>query len=309
MTKQLLLCLALLLAAGCSADTAPTAGTGDSAAIASAGSSAAAHGSPAASAPTGTSVTVTRIIDGDTVEVTVDGRKETVRMILVDTPETKKPNTPVQPFGLEASAFAEEMLKDQEVRLERDVSTTDRYGRSLYYIWIGDKMFNELLLEKGLARVSVYPPDVKYVERFREIQEKARKAEAGIWSIENYASEQGYDGSLAASSASPANRPSAPASQPVGPSAPVAVKPAEPSASPAAKTSGPTASIAAKASETAASAGPRETPKPSPSTTPQEVYYKNCTEAKAAGVYNIREGQPGYRAALDRDNDGIACEK
>jgi micrococcal nuclease len=136
---------------------------------------------------------VTRVVDGDTLEVTISGKKETIRMILVDTPETKKPNTPIQPFGEEASAFTKETLEGKDVKLERDVSERDQYKRLLYYVYLGDKSFNEMLLEKGLARVAVYPPDVKYVDQFREKQKKAQEAKLGIWSIENYATDKGYD--------------------------------------------------------------------------------------------------------------------
>ncbi|MCU6794868.1 thermonuclease family protein [Paenibacillus sp. WQ 127069] len=140
---------------------------------------------------------VNRAVDGDTLEVTINGKKETVRMILVDTPETKKPNTPVQPFGPEASTFTKETLEGKDVKLERDVSVRDQYKRLLYYVYIGDKMFNEMLLEKGFARVAVFPPDVKYVDQFREIQKKAQEAKLGIWSFENYATDKGFDDSKA----------------------------------------------------------------------------------------------------------------
>ena len=137
--------------------------------------------------------TVVRVVDGDTLKATVDGKEETIRLILVDTPETVHPSKTVQPFGPEASDFAKKTLEGKEVGLELDVSERDQYGRILAYVWIGDKMFNEMLLEKGLARVSVFPPDVKYVDRFREIESKARQKGIGIWSIENYATEEGYN--------------------------------------------------------------------------------------------------------------------
>ncbi|MFD1907245.1 thermonuclease family protein [Paenibacillus rhizoplanae] len=80
-----------------------------------------------------------------------------MRLILIDTPETK----PVQPFGPEASAFTTKLLMDNTVRLEFDVSERDQYGRILAYAYVDDKMVNELLLEKGLARVAVFQPNVK----------------------------------------------------------------------------------------------------------------------------------------------------
>jgi micrococcal nuclease len=262
--KKALIALLLLLAAGCAGNTGP--------AVSPASESA----SPSSSAPANGRLEgkVTRIIDGDTVEVTIGDRKETVRMLLVDTPEIKKPGTDVQPFGPEASAFTKETLEGNQVTLERDVSERDQYGRALYYIWIGDKMFNELLLEKGLARVAVFPPDVKYVERFRELQKKAEEEAAGIWSIENYATDKGYDPTKSTARPTPSPIPSFKNAKTP---APATIKPAEAPLAPSAPKS--------------------------------EVYYKNCTEAKAAGVYNIQKGEPGYRAALDRDNDGVACEK
>jgi micrococcal nuclease len=211
---------------------------------------------------------VNRVVDGDTLEVMIGGKKETVRMILVDTPETKKPNTPIQPFGEEASAFTKETLEGKDVKLERDVSERDQYKRLLYYVYIGDKMFNELLLEKGLARVAVFPPDVKYVDQFRNIQKKAQEAKLGIWSIENYATDKGYDDSKTKKDALIDMNEKFETHKPA----------------PASK--------------------PKETPAPAAS----NVHYNSCTEVKKAGKAPIRRGEPGYSSKLDQDNDGIACE-
>jgi micrococcal nuclease len=223
MKKAILLTLLTVIASGCG-QTAPTTtqqqpatpvATTAAPAAAASNPVAATAPTPAAVQPAATPTTtptqppapaddkklieakVIRVVDGDTLEVTIGGKKETVRMILVDTPETKKPNTPVQPFGPEASAFTKETLEGKDVKLERDVSERDQYKRLLYYVYLGDKMFNEMLLEKGLARVAVYPPDVKYVDQFREIQKEAQEAKLGIWSIENYATDKGYDDSKA----------------------------------------------------------------------------------------------------------------
>ena len=136
--------------------------------------------------------TVVRIVDGDTVKVAfAEGKEETIRLLLVDTPETVHPSKDVEPFGPEASAFAKRTLAGQQVGIELDVSERDRYGRMLAYIWIGDRLFNEMLLEEGLARVAyVYPPNVKYVDRFRDVQKQAQLAGKGLWSVENYALEE-----------------------------------------------------------------------------------------------------------------------
>ncbi len=129
---------------------------------------------------------VTRVVDGDTIVVNMDGKEEKVRMILVDTPETVHPSKPVEPFGPEASEFTKETLDGQQIGLEIGVQERDKYGRLLAYVWLGDKMFNKLLLEKGLARVSVYPPNTKYVDEFKEIEAQAKDKSIGIWSIEDY---------------------------------------------------------------------------------------------------------------------------
>jgi len=138
--------------------------------------------------------TVDRVVDGDTLKVTLEEREETIRLLLVDTPETKHPSKPVQPFGPEASDFAKDRLEGEKVGIEIDVSERDKYGRLLAYVWIGDQMFNEMLLEEGLARVAyIYQPNVKYVDQFQKIQRQAQEEGKGIWSIEDYVQEEGFD--------------------------------------------------------------------------------------------------------------------
>lgn len=138
-------------------------------------------------------VDVIEVVDGDTIKVKIDGKDETVRMILVDTPETKHPNKPVQPFGSEASDFTKQELNGKQVGLEFDAQERDQYGRLLAYVWTGNQLFNGVLIEKGYARVAVFPPNTKYVDQFRKIQDEARNKKAGIWSIENYATDNGFN--------------------------------------------------------------------------------------------------------------------
>jgi micrococcal nuclease len=137
---------------------------------------------------------VISVVDGDTFKVKIGKKEETVRMLLVDTPETKHPKLGVQPFGPEASVFTKKLLTGKTVSLEKDVGDArDKYGRLLMYVYVDGKSVQEQLLAKGLARVAyVYPPNVKYVDKYREIQKKAQKAGIGIWSIENYAQEDGF---------------------------------------------------------------------------------------------------------------------
>lgn len=124
---------------------------------------------------------VINVVDGDTIDVLIEGVEYRVRYILVDTPETKDPGEPVQPFGPEAYEANRQLVEGRTVRLEKDVSETDRYGRLLRYVYVGELMVNEELLRLGLARVATFPPDVKYVDRFLAVQQEAQAAGAGLW--------------------------------------------------------------------------------------------------------------------------------
>ncbi|MCM3568907.1 thermonuclease family protein [Neobacillus mesonae] len=143
---------------------------------------------------------IVKNIDGDTVEIKMDNRVEKIRMLCIDTPETHHPRLGVQPFGPEASEYTKKILPvGKKVEIETGIGDgRDKYGRLLAYIYVDGKMFNEMLLEKGLARVAyIYAPNTKYVDEFYSIQKKAQKKGTGIWSIENYVQEDGYHASEA----------------------------------------------------------------------------------------------------------------
>lgn len=123
-------------------------------------------------------VTVMRVVDGDTVKLS-DGR--TLRYIGIDTPETVDPRRPVGCFGNEASAKNRELVEGKPIRLEKDVSETDKYGRLLRYVYAGDLFVNEYLVRNGFARASTYPPDVKYQDLFRDAEREARREKRGLW--------------------------------------------------------------------------------------------------------------------------------
>jgi micrococcal nuclease len=108
-------------------------------------------------------VTVSRVVDGDTVEIdqSVDGLTD-VRLIGVDTPETSHPTYGEQPYGQQAKEFTVSRLEGERVALDFDVEKTDRYGRLLAYVWLPDgSMFNETLVREGYAQVATFPPNVK----------------------------------------------------------------------------------------------------------------------------------------------------
>ncbi|MDL2362805.1 MAG: thermonuclease family protein [Patescibacteria group bacterium] len=127
--------------------------------------------------------TVTRFIDGDTVSVSMNGHEEKIRLIGVDTPETHKPNTPVQCYGPAAAAYTKTILTDQKIRLESDELSTDRdrYDRLLRYIYLADgRNFNEMLIQTGHGFYYPYFPFTKSKE-FSAAQDSARAAHSGVW--------------------------------------------------------------------------------------------------------------------------------
>jgi endonuclease YncB( thermonuclease family) len=125
---------------------------------------------------------VQRVSDGDTFVATVRGRRERVRVIGVDTPESVSPNQPDEPFGEEASDFAKHHLDGETVRLAGDAEPRDRYGRMLAYVWLEDGTFwNALLAAEGYAQQLTVPPNVTYERLFRRLVAEARREDRGLW--------------------------------------------------------------------------------------------------------------------------------
>lgn len=146
-------------------------------------------------------VTVTRVIDGDTIEVKMNGGTYKVRLIGINTPES---TTKVEPYGKEAAGFTKSQLLGKKVYLEKDVSETDKYGRLLRYVWlkkpseltdseIRTKMFNAILVIEGYAQAATYPPDVKYAEYFAKYEAEARENNRGLWALEEKTKSQNLD--------------------------------------------------------------------------------------------------------------------
>ena len=133
-----------------------------------------------------------RIVDGDTIIVRLAGHDLRLRYIGMDTPETVKPNTPVQWMGPEATAANRALVEGRTVILEKDVSETDRFGRLLRYVWLDDggrwTMVDLELVRRGFAQVETDPPDVRYAARFLAAERVARQAGLGLWGPRNAAS-------------------------------------------------------------------------------------------------------------------------
>ena len=123
---------------------------------------------------------VSRVIDGDTIDFTIGGETRRVRLLLVDTPEVHGGE---ECYGPEASAYVSSLLPEgSEVRLERDVTDVDFFGRLLRYVYLADgRMLNELLVEGGYATVYPFGSDVLHEQRLRDAEDRAREAGAGLW--------------------------------------------------------------------------------------------------------------------------------
>lgn len=128
---------------------------------------------------------ISAVVDGDTVKLNYQGKVQSIRMIGVDTPETKDRRKPVQCFGLEASAFTKKTLLDQDVMVAHDPTqdTLDRYQRPLLYIWLSDgRLFNQLLIQEGYAFEYTYNIPYQYQDAFKAAENDARSASRGLWS-------------------------------------------------------------------------------------------------------------------------------
>jgi micrococcal nuclease len=124
---------------------------------------------------------VLRVIDGDTIEVSIAGAEEDVRYIGVDTPETVKPGEPVQCFGPEASAFNHRLVEGETVRLVFDAELRDAYGRLLAYVYVGDRFVNGALVRGGYARTLEIPPNTARAGFLARLEQRAGAAGAGLW--------------------------------------------------------------------------------------------------------------------------------
>jgi len=133
---------------------------------------------------------VTRVVDGDTVRVLIDGQDTSVRLIGIDTPETVAPNRPVECAGPEASVYAEQLMSGQEVFLELDATqgAYDNYGRVLAYVWIADSrqdagavMVNLAQVQAGLAEEYTYDDSYKYQQLFQDAEQQAQDDLLGQW--------------------------------------------------------------------------------------------------------------------------------
>jgi len=127
---------------------------------------------------------VVKVVDGDTLSVSINGKTETIRLIGINTPETVDPRKPVECFGKEASNKAKDLLTGKRVRLEADSTQGDRdkYGRLLRYAWLESGIFfNKQMISDGYAYEYTYSKPYKYQYEFKQVEAEAKQAKSGLW--------------------------------------------------------------------------------------------------------------------------------
>lgn len=142
-------------------------------------------------------VTLTRTVDGDTIKVMYNGKEETVRYLLVDTPEEKKPGTCVQLYAVSAYNKNKQLLNSGKITLEFETNgdKRDKYGRLLAYVFVNGKSVQEELLKEGYARVAyIYNPPYKYLSKYQSDEKMAESKHINIWSQKGFVTDRGFNG-------------------------------------------------------------------------------------------------------------------
>jgi micrococcal nuclease len=134
-----------------------------------------------APARAGVEATVTRVVDGDTVEVSLGGGFGNVRYIGVDTPESVAPGQPVECFGERASELNRDLVEGRGVRLVFDNERRDQYGRLLAYVYAGETFVNAELVRRGFARTLTISPNTDHAALFDRLEQAAGNAGRGLW--------------------------------------------------------------------------------------------------------------------------------
>lgn len=141
-------------------------------------------------------VTLVETVDGDTIKVKLNGKVETIRYLLIDTPESKKPGMCIQPYALAASSRNNQLLQNSHIMIEFEPGNLrDNYGRLLAYVFADGQSVQETLLKEGFARVVyILKPPYKYLSLFKNNENAARKNKLNIWRREDYVTNRGFIG-------------------------------------------------------------------------------------------------------------------
>ena len=170
----------LVVALGCADGGATTAESSPSTAV----TAATTEGGPTVPDDATGPYPVVDVVDGDTIKVEIDGERVTVRVLGIDTPETRDPRKPVQCFGREATARAEALLDGRSVRLTDDPTQDayDRYDRLLAYVWLDDgSLFEWTMVADGYAHEYTYDLPYRYQSELRDAERSARERGVGLW--------------------------------------------------------------------------------------------------------------------------------
>jgi len=168
---NILVLLFLILAVGCAASTATPSQT----------PTPIPSPAPVPSPEPETQILVTRVIDGDTIEVDITGTIYKIRYIGIDAPELNDKLPEVCALAQEATRYNRQLVEGKTVWLEKDISETDKYGRLLRYVYVNNTFVNAELVKQGLAWAKVYEPDTKYQDYLEKLEAEARQAGQGIW--------------------------------------------------------------------------------------------------------------------------------
>jgi micrococcal nuclease len=132
------------------------------------------------------------IVDGDTAKFEINGKVESVRFLLVDTPETSHPKLGEQPLGPEAKAYTNKLLSNaKQVYLEWDKEKRDKYNRLLAHIYADNQSVQQALLKEGLARVGYIYESKNHLDEYRKAEDVAQAAKKGVWQCPGYATDDG----------------------------------------------------------------------------------------------------------------------
>lgn len=221
--------------------------------------------------------------DGDTVQIRINDQEEPLRLIGIDAPESGQGM-----FGRNATNQLLTLSKGQPLYLEFDVQQRDKYSRLLGYLYTGETMLNQQMIESGWAVLLTIPPNVKYSEHFRVAQRKAQSKNLGVWNSQSPLTCLPQDYRQKKCNNANTNK--------TGNTVIVDVT----------NSTLPVGRYINKGAREVLPSAPSY-PNHYPNTTPSFQYgivYENCSQAPGP----VYRGQPGYRRALDRDNDGIGCE-
>lgn len=213
-------------------------------------------------------VTLSRVVDGDSVNVYHNGEELKLRLLLMDTPESVHPNKPVEPYAIEASNRMKELVAQGNLSIEYDTGDqTDHYGRHLVYLYSGDTNLNGQMIEEGYARVGYIYEQQRHLDTFYGQQQYAKDNNLRIWSMNGYVNEggEGFNSHLFVEEET-----STPAQQ-----------------------NQQNQQTQQTQSDNSNSGG---------------YNFKNCTELREVFPNGVQRGHEAYQSKMDRDNDGHACE-